>query len=512
MGKSTPRRKRLGAKIKCGNNRRQAATSQVRDGNDAVPTNDGPRKELKSKNNPKEDMKILTRKVACRDKKNAKNKIVIKKLQTKVKHGGKGQSLLRSELKEAKHNQHVERRASRVLSLSVEKQDQYNNKNKMLVEQQKQELASLGVNLINALEMVDDANQKAENAEAARINSKLESKVQLRKERQEHSESLTKLHKQLMETFSKERKKAHNDLVGLQAIAKHQSRMTEKRLDKLNIMAAQEKNVVQATLDKSEQFHRECITKEVEKNQELEGEISGLNKLIEEMRLELNESKKSEQMANKSTKLAKEMAVKRFEQCNAEKAKRVLAEDNVIEMGKTISSLAKELDELKMSASHHPAMRVMKKERVNAHNMKPGGGFQYPTWMVKAMCHLLISGVAPSAVPKSMDIMYRALLGTLPVHLPCINYVRHGRVIIEVLGETMVAIKLARAQSWDQLNTDATTRRQIPFTALIIGVLGANGVIDPMVVSSCIFTDEETSECQAEGIINKVRLTLTNTR
>ena len=72
-------------------------------------------------------------------------------------------------------------------------------------------------------------------------------------------------------------------------------------------------------------------------------------------------------MANKSTKLAKEMAVKRFEQCNAEKAKRVLAEDNVIEMGKTISSLTKELDELKMSASHHPAMRVMKKERVNAH-------------------------------------------------------------------------------------------------------------------------------------------------
>ncbi len=49
-----------------------------------------------------------------------------------------------------------------------------------------------------------------------------------------------------------------------------------------------------------------------------------------------------------------------------------------------------------------------------------------------------------------------------------------------------------------------TTLRQIPFTALIVGILSESGVIDPVVISSCIFMDDETSEMQADGILNKV--------
>jgi hypothetical protein len=41
---------------------------------------------------------------------------------------------------------------------------------------------------------------------------------------------------------------------------------------------------------------------------------------------------------------------------------------------------------------------------------------------------------------------------------------------------------------------------------LIIGMLaGDNNMIDPVVVSSCIFMENETSETQAEGIVDKVR-------
>ena len=77
---------------------------------------------------------------------------------------------------------------------------------------------------------------------------------------------------------------------------------------------------------------------------------------------------------------------------------------------------------------------------------------------------------------------------------------------MQVVGETIAAIKLARQESWAQLWTDATTRRQIPFTALIIGLMrdGPEDEIDPIVVSSCIFMDDETSETCAEGIIKKV--------
>ena len=76
---------------------------------------------------------------------------------------------------------------------------------------------------------------------------------------------------------------------------------------------------------------------------------------------------------------------------------------------------------------------------------------------------------------------------------------------VEVIGETLAALRLARAESWDQLWTDATTRRQIPFTALIIGMLGEDNHVDPIVVSSCIFLEDERSETQAAGIVSKVR-------
>lgn len=74
----------------------------------------------------------------------------------------------------------------------------------------------------------------------------------------------------------------------------------------------------------------------------------------------------------------------------------------------------------------------------------------------------------------------------------------------EVIGETIAAMKLADAPTWNQLWTNGTTRRQIPFTALVIGLMGEDEDIDPVVVSSCIFMEDEHSEMQADGIINRV--------
>jgi hypothetical protein len=78
--------------------------------------------------------------------------------------------------------------------------------------------------------------------------------------------------------------------------------------------------------------------------------------------------------------------------------------------------------------------------------------------------------------------------------------------VVEVIGETIAAMKLAFAESWKQVWTDGTSRRQIPFAALIIGLLGANesDAIDPVVVSSCIFTEDERAETQAAGLIDKI--------
>jgi len=136
-----------------------------------------------------------------------------------------------------------------------------------------------------------------------------------------------------------------------------------------------------------------------------------------------------------------------------------------------------------------------------------GGGRQWPPWVVQLICELLITGTPPSAIPQIIQTFCETLLQEKPKELPSVNFVEECRVIMEVIGKTIVAIKLAHAPKWDQLWYDGTTRRQIPFRALIIGMLaGDNNMIDPVVVSSCIFMENETSETQAEGIVDKVRV------
>ena len=80
------------------------------------------------------------------------------------------------------------------------------------------------------------------------------------------------------------------------------------------------------------------------------------------------------------------------------------------------------------------------------------------------ICELLISGVRPSAVPSAIHTVYETLYNESPEELPSVSFVRTCCVLVEVMGETLTAIKLANVPEWSQLWTDSTTRRQIPFT------------------------------------------------
>ena len=150
--------------------------------------------------------------------------------------------------------------------------------------------------------------------------------------------------------------------------------------------------------------------------------------------------------------------------------------------------------------------KEMKKEwKDSAAARRRGGSRRWPVWVVQLICELLVNGTPPSAVPANIRSVYETLYGKpLDEPPPSVSYVRSCRVIVEVIGETITAIKLARAATWDQLWTDATTRRQIPFTAVIIGLIGDDDIIDPVVVSSCIFMENEKSDTGATGIVTKV--------
>ncbi len=148
----------------------------------------------------------------------------------------------------------------------------------------------------------------------------------------------------------------------------------------------------------------------------------------------------------------------------------------------------------------------LKKEWADKEAKKRNGGRQrWLPWVVQIICEMLVNGTSPSAVPSAMQSMYEMLIGETPKDLPSVSFVRSCRVVVEVIGETIAAMKLADAPSWSQLWTDGTTRRQIPFTALVVGLMGKDDdIIDPVVVSSCIFMEDERSETAADGILKRV--------
>lgn len=84
------------------------------------------------------------------------------------------------------------------------------------------------------------------------------------------------------------------------------------------------------------------------------------------------------------------------------------------------------------------------------------------------------------------------------------HFCRRCRTVVQVAGETIAAIKLAGQASWEQLSIDTTTHWQIPFTALIVGLMrdGPSAKLDWIIISSCIFMDDESSEtCAARMFV-----------
>lgn len=133
-----------------------------------------------------------------------------------------------------------------------------------------------------------------------------------------------------------------------------------------------------------------------------------------------------------------------------------------------------------------------------------GGGRSWPVWVVQLICKLLVNGTPPTAIPGNIAAMYETLYGKEAVEVPSVNFCHNCRMVVQVIGETMTALKLTKAEKWNQIFTDATTRRQISFQALLVGVLDDDGMIDPVVVSSCIFMEDERSETEAQCVIDKV--------
>ena len=132
------------------------------------------------------------------------------------------------------------------------------------------------------------------------------------------------------------------------------------------------------------------------------------------------------------------------------------------------------------------------------------GGLSWERKVVQIICELLVIGVNPSGIPASIATLYEHLYGKPPDDLPSVDYIRKCRTVIQVIVETVAAIRLGRAVKWDQIFVDATTRAQSKFFAVIIGLLSEDLKMEQVTVSSCILLEDGSADTTSRMMFEQV--------
>ena len=111
-----------------------------------------------------------------------------------------------------------------------------------------------------------------------------------------------------------------------------------------------------------------------------------------------------------------------------------------------------------------------------------GGSLRWPVHTIILICEFLVNGTPPSAIPANTQTMSAALTGSETNEISSLDYVRKCRVIVQNLNDMLAACIRGKADNWHQILTDGTTRRQITFQNLVIGLI-TDGYIESVIAS-----------------------------
>lgn len=156
--------------------------------------------------------------------------------------------------------------------------------------------------------------------------------------------------------------------------------------------------------------------------------------------------------------------------------------------------------ELQLTDSVNVRLKIKRERAIGRH----GGSDKWPPLIVLWICELLVNGTSPTAVPYVLQTASSYLNGEEVKELPSVSFVRECRIVVQILNEMIAAYLLSQASSWDQVFFDGTTRRQQAFLTLGIGIKNTDGIVEPIIASSCIYPEDETSENQVLAIVEKV--------
>jgi hypothetical protein len=261
----------------------------------------------------------------------------------------------------------------------------------------------------------------------------------------------------------------------------------------------------------SKEQARRCnmVQQQLDRSSAVEGQlmdiIEGLEVMNSELVDEVKSAKKAKREAIRLYDKSKEDATRRLDRLRQEKEQKNLLRDELTCVLRVQQAQEAPLTEYKSM------VEIFKSSKCDLTcEFKAGrrGGAHWPLWVTEVCCELLVNGSSPSAIPSSIMTLLAALYGEEPKKIPSLNYVRQCRVLVQIISETITAMKLAACPNWAEIFFDATTRRQVPFSAVVISLMGDGpNTIDPVIVLSCVILEDETSETQVDGIVTKVRET-----
>lgn len=244
---------------------------------------------------------------------------------------------------------------------------------------------------------------------------------------------------------------------------------------------------------------RAGIADEIAKRKAVEQTVDELYGWIHELHSEIETARLATRAAGKEVKAAKKDKLK-LESIASKRL--IMLRDLKFRFNEAKDQLADESYQREALECMNTIKLEIKKERVLG---RRGGGSKWPVHIVLLICELLVNGTPPSAVPANIQTMSAAMTGAEAEELPSVNFVRQCRTVLQNLNETLAALRLGKADTWHQLFTDGTSRRQIAFQNLVIALM-EDGKLDPVIVSSCMVLEDETSEKQVKSIVDMVSL------
>lgn len=370
-----------------------------------------------------------------------------------------------------------------------------------------------------AMEMMDMAQEKYDTAEENMIAERDRAASSVRKERAIHARQEANHEEKVKATLEK-RDREYDATINVIKVAhdkkifrikkeldntskklSEQSEHWRKRLDELDRSSTsrivdekhRRRNLIQEQIDKA-------LTKE----EQLKEYITLLEHINDDLCGEVAEAIQQQRQARTQMRKSTNLADKRLDKLQSANEKMGIMKDELTTVLKSNASQQIVLDEYKLMVEGFKSSKrnLQYEKRVG----RRGSCKVWPLWVTEAICDLLVHGTPPSAIPSNIATLYAIFSREEPEELPSVNYVRQCRVLIQIIGETITAMKLAACPDWSQIFFDATTRRQIPFSAVIISLMGDEpGSFDPIIVSSCVIMRDETSERQVEGVTDKVR-------